>query len=112
MTLKWLTSGVIESRDLFLKTSGERNSANWPNMSLQADEEGPAVADFSQADGQYLAFGLLLIGDTPAQVHLSPGDAACFTTFAQLGKDAFDQLLTLIVHVAAGGGHKHPHDAR
>ena len=31
---------------------------------------GPAAFDLLQANGQHLAFGGLLLSDTPAQVHL------------------------------------------
>jgi hypothetical protein len=77
----------------------------------QAEEVGPAAADFVEAGGQDLALGLALIGDAPAQVDLGPGHAALLAQFVELRKDSLDQFLPLLVHVAEGGGDKHANQA-
>jgi hypothetical protein len=41
-----------------------------------------------------------IFGDAPTQVYLDKPDAPLFTELAELGKDTFDQLLPLRMHIA------------
>ena len=61
------------------------------------------MLDSLEAQGQNLAFGLDLVRDAPAQVHLAPGDAAALAEAAHLREDLLDQFLALLLHVAKGG---------
>ena len=81
----------------------------YPAVALaeQTDEVGAAALDFRQAQGQDLAFGLGFVRDAPAQVHLTPGDAAALAQPAELGEDLLDEFLALLLHIAEGGGDKH-----
>ncbi len=70
----------------------------------QPDEVWAAALDDIQTDGEHLPFLALVLGDAPAQVHLTPGYGALFAQLAQLREDKLDQVVALRLHIAESGG--------
>lgn len=88
------------------KSPSYRSSTS-PSSSSSTDEVRPAAIDLRETDRQRGTLGLLLVGDTPAQIDLRPGHTSRLAESSELRKHPLDQFFPLCLHVAKGRRHEH-----
>ena len=76
-------------------------------LAQQPNEERPAVLDLVQADFQGFASLGVLLGHTPAQVHVDQVEVPRGAPLPQFREHLADQMIPFRVHVAEGRGDEH-----